>query len=104
MKVDNRIVHYDISNKFSNTASDAVDANRPPEGQKPAARETSDTIVNLSTMSREVQLAQKVIAAEADVREEKVAAIKASIESGNYEVDPAKIADRLVEQSLEDLF
>ena len=57
---------------------------------------TVDAVVDLSKASREVQKARDVIESEPDVRLEKVRAIQEEIESGVYEVDAEKTADKML--------
>lgn len=55
-----------------------------------------DDRVSLSNASREMQVAEEAVAAVTDVRQDKVAAIKQAVESETYEIDPGKIADKML--------
>ncbi len=57
---------------------------------------TQNDRVSLSDASREMQTAKDAVAAVSDTRQDKVDAIKAAVESGNYEIDPGKIADKMI--------
>jgi negative regulator of flagellin synthesis FlgM len=64
----------------------------------------ADTVV-ISDAAKRIQEAQSQIKAIPDVREEKVAELKARIENGTYEIKPDKIADKMIRESLlNDLF
>jgi negative regulator of flagellin synthesis FlgM len=56
--------------------------------------------VSLSSRVRELQAARTAAAAIPEVREEKVAAIRAQIEAGTYVVDGEKIADKMIAEAL----
>jgi negative regulator of flagellin synthesis FlgM len=74
------------------------------QGVAPAASTTEavetersqDDRVSLSNASKDMQAAEDAVAATPDVREEKVSAIKQAVENGTYEVDPGKIADKMI--------
>ena len=66
-----------------------------PEGNIPSESK-GDAIVNLSEVSKEVRKARDVIESEPDVRLEKVRAIQEEIESGAYEVDAKKTAEKML--------
>ena len=59
--------------------------------------------VSLSSTARDFQKIEKAIDALPDVREEKVQALKAQIETGTYEVNGEKIAEKMVGESLVDI-
>ena len=61
-------------------------------------------MVHISHASKEAQLAEKVIAAAPEIREAKVAEIKARIASGEYKIDHEKVASNMIEQDLDELF
>jgi len=56
-----------------------------------------DAVVNISQASKEAQLIEKTIAKTPDIRNEKVMAIKEKINTGQYDVNPQAIADKMVE-------
>ena len=60
--------------------------------------------VDLSTRAKDIHLAKKVLESLPDVREEKVQELKDRIEKGLYNVDSGKIADKMVGESLLDIF
>ncbi|RMG04209.1 MAG: flagellar biosynthesis anti-sigma factor FlgM [Nitrospirae bacterium] len=72
---------------------DAVGDGQNAEGVKKAADQ-----VELSGRAKEVENLKAEIAALPEIRQEKVEAIKKAIESGNYRIDPGKIAERIIDE------
>jgi len=70
-------------------------ASEQPEKQQAKA----DTVV-LSDTAKTVQEAQTQLESIPDIREDKVAELKAQIESGTYEIDAEKIADKMLKDAL----
>lgn len=65
--------------------------------QTEAVNPSSDTDrVELSTGSMDVQKAQEILQQTPSVRAEKVQALKERIERGEYQVDPYKVADKML--------
>jgi len=60
------------------------------------AGRTQDDRVSLSDASKELQAAKDAVAATPDIRQQKVDAIKQAVENGSYELDPAKIAEKML--------
>ena len=60
--------------------------------------------VDISAQARDIQQAKKVIAGTPDVREERVRELKARIEQGTYKINTEKIAEKMVKESLIDIF
>ncbi len=60
--------------------------------------------VDLSTRAKDIQLAKKVLESLPEIREEKVQELKDRIEKGLYNVDGGKVADKMVGESLLDIF
>lgn len=54
--------------------------------------------VQISQTARDYQIAKQAVAGASDVREDKVAQLKASIGSGNYSVDMDSFAGKLLEK------
>ena len=54
--------------------------------------------VHISQAGRDFQVAKQAVAAASDIREDKVATLKTSIESGNYSVDAGDFASKLLEK------
>lgn len=53
--------------------------------------------VQISSTGRDYQIAKQAVAEAADIREDKVAELKAKVDSGNYSVDTADFASKLLE-------
>lgn len=82
---------------FLNEAADKQGINAPANTTETVETErTQDDRVSLSDASRELQTAKDSVAAAPDIREEKVAAVKQAVENGTYEIDPGKIADKMI--------
>ncbi|MEE9912654.1 MAG: flagellar biosynthesis anti-sigma factor FlgM [Deltaproteobacteria bacterium] len=60
--------------------------------------------VDLSTMAIEIQQAKVEVSKVPDVREEKVQEIKDQVEKGTYNVSGEQIANKMVGESIIDLF
>ena len=60
--------------------------------------------VDLSTKAKEIQQAKVEVAKLPDVREEKVQEIKSQVDKGTYNVSGEKIADKMVNESIIDIF
>ncbi len=58
-------------------------------------RQTSDT-VSLSSASKEMQVAIAAVATAPDTRADEVAKHRQAIEQGQYEINPEKIAEKIV--------
>ena len=109
MKIDNRIIHYEINKQLPKPTQTEMEGIKEAQNQyqskvqeKDQARQ--DTIVNISTASKEVQNARKIVASEPDVREDKVSELKKRIESGNYAVDHKAVADKMVDSFMDEIF
>lgn len=60
--------------------------------------------VAISGRARDIAKAREAVGSASDVDEAKVAKLRAAIQSGAYNVDNDKVADRLVEEHLHTLF
>ncbi len=60
--------------------------------------------VDLSTTARDVQQIKSALAKLPEIREEKVQELKKQVEAGTYNVSGDKIADKMVGESLLDIF
>ncbi|KAI4450971.1 hypothetical protein C823_005508 [Eubacterium plexicaudatum ASF492] len=52
--------------------------------------------VQISRAGRDYQIAKQAVAAASDIREDRVAELKSSIKSGNYDVDTGDFASKLL--------
>jgi negative regulator of flagellin synthesis FlgM len=109
MKIDDRIINYEISKQLPKSTQNATEVNKEKQlsdEQKVEEKAGSgqDTIVNLSTALKETQLAKEIISSEPDIRENKVSELKQKIESEKYTIDNNAVADRLVDSFIEEIF
>lgn len=77
---------------------------KPVDGKQSSGPLVTEDKINLSTKSEDMRLAKNVITALPDIREEKVQELKAQIEKGTYKVNSAAIAEKMVQESIIDLF
>ncbi len=108
MKIDDRMIQYEIGKQLPKPVAGetgTADGKQISDGSAPKEGNPSggDAIVHLSTTYRETQRVKEIIAAEPDVREDKVAEIKAKIDSGNYRIDTEAVAGKLVDDFFEDI-
>jgi len=108
MKIDNRIIQYEINKQLPKQTENEIEGmgrKQTSNEQKVEDKNLSgqDTIVNLSTASKEVQTAREIIASEPDVREDKVSELRKRIESGNYTVDNKAVAGKIVESFIDEI-
>lgn len=54
--------------------------------------------VQISQTARDYQIAKQAVAGASDIREGKVAQLKAAVDSGNYNVDVNSFANKLLEK------
>ena len=108
MKIDNRIINYEINKQLPKQTENEIEGmgrKQTSNEQKVEEKNLSgqDTIVNLSTASKEAQTAREIIASEPDVREDKVAELRKRIESGNYTIDNKAVADKIVDSFIDEI-
>ncbi|HOJ52680.1 MAG TPA: flagellar biosynthesis anti-sigma factor FlgM [Syntrophales bacterium] len=60
--------------------------------------------VSISAQSRDINIARGAIENLPEIREDRVAEIKKAVESGTYQVDADKLADKLALDSLVNIF
>ena len=70
---------------------------KPNRTQKSTQTSFSDKL-QISTLGKDIQTAKAAMANISDIREEKIAGIKAAIQDGSYEVSSASFADKLLEK------
>jgi len=106
MKIDNQVAAYEIARHRPNKAQAAAEGKQLSReaGPEKAGSRSGDAVVHFSNASQEAHLADKIIAAAPDTRDAKVAEIKARVASGDYKIDHEKIAAKIIEQDLEELF
>lgn len=68
------------------------------DASKTASKTSPSDRVDISSRAREIAEIMSMLSQMPEVREEKVAAIKKAIESGNYTINPAKIAESILNE------
>lgn len=66
--------------------------------QNNVGKSTSSDKLEISQMGRDYQVAKQAVSQAPDVREEKVAQLKAAIDAGEYEVSNSTFADVLLDK------
>ena len=70
---------------------------KPNRTQKSATSGFSDKL-QISALGKDIQTAKTALANTSDIREDKIAGIRAAIQDGTYEVSSASFADKLLER------
>ncbi len=103
MKIDSKIANYELNKHLTNAPGGVSDEKQASADLNTDPKGAADTIVNLSDASREVKMAESIIAETSAVRADKVAEIRSKIESGTYEINHEKVAAKMIENNLEEL-
>ena len=85
MRID---AYSQVQQIYSSTKVNKTTATKKTE----SARDT----VSFSSIGKDIQVAKQAVNAAPDVREDKVAALKAAIKNGTYEVSGEDFADKLL--------
>lgn len=109
MKIDDRILNYEISKQLSKSTQNMTEVTREkqlpdPQQVEEKTQSGQDTIVNLSQTLKETQLIKEIISSEPDIREDKVSELKQKIESGKYTIDNNAVAGKLVDSFIDEIF
>ena len=109
MKIDDKIISYEIDKyipKSPPNGTEKVEGKQLSEEKKAEGKERldQDIVVHLSQASKEAQLIKEIISSEPEVREDRVSALKESINSGKYKIDNEAVADKLVDAFIDDIF
>jgi negative regulator of flagellin synthesis FlgM len=70
------------------------------QGKKASNQVVKEDKVVLSQEAKRVQKAKKLMESIPDIREEKIAKVKAQIENGTYQVQEKKLAAKMIKESL----
>lgn len=81
-----------------NQITQVYQANKPAKVSSANKASGARDEVQISSAGRDFQVAKKAVAEASDIREDKVAEMKAKIASGNYKVDSEAFADKLLEK------
>jgi negative regulator of flagellin synthesis FlgM len=94
----------DISDKLPPippmTNTHLMDTSQKTDATRPVRPASGGDSVSLSHQARWLQAAREALAEIPEIREERVAAIRAQIEAGTYKVDGEKIADKMIAEGL----
>jgi negative regulator of flagellin synthesis FlgM len=109
MKIDDRVINYSINQNLPKSIPDetsSVESKRSKESAQPESKTAleQDSVVHFSKASKEAQRIREVIAAQPDFREDKVAELKARIAAGEYSIHNDAVADKLVNDTIDELF
>ncbi|MEN9724022.1 MAG: hypothetical protein RJB38_2008 [Pseudomonadota bacterium] len=105
MKVSSNNTSQSIQNRAATSASESSAAKRSEKAdasQSAAARrvDSGATKAEISSKAKDLAKAKEVAGQAPDVREDKIAELKARIAAGKYEVNAQAVADRLVDEHL----
>ena len=96
-KIDDAAVQalqqYQKIDKVQNESNPKVDGSAAPEEK-----------VNLSTKARDIQQLKDAVSQLPDVREDKIRELTDQVDRGAYDVNGQKIAEKMVSESLLDIF
>ena len=71
-----------------------------PAGNRGSAKATAPDFkdrLNISGQGKDLQVAKQAVAAAPDIREDRVAALKAAYQSGSYNISANAVADKILE-------
>ncbi len=72
--------------------------NKSRRTSKTASTSSGKDAVEISSIGRDIQMAKSAVKDSPDVRQEKIAALKAKIQSGTYDVSGESFADKLMQK------
>ena len=97
MKIDGKNPYVNLDAYTKNVKDTERIDNQDKRASKPVIEE--DKVV-LSQEAKKVQEAKKIMDSIPDIREEKVAKVKAQMDNGTYQVDEKKLAAKMIKESL----
>jgi negative regulator of flagellin synthesis FlgM len=108
VKIDDKIISYEIDKyipKSTPNTTEKIEGKQLAEEKMTEGKDRldQDIVVHLSQASKEAQLIKEIISSEPEVREDRVSALKESIESGKYKIDNEAVADKLVDSFIDDI-
>ncbi len=78
-----------------------VDGDAAPRGNEASRPQSSTDTVELTSRAKLLERLEKTLAAQPSVDASRVAAVKAQIEAGEYEIDAEKLADAIIRSERE---
>ncbi|MBU2552334.1 MAG: flagellar biosynthesis anti-sigma factor FlgM [Proteobacteria bacterium] len=100
MKI-NDYVSGKVNGAYAGETSRADFKDRPKSGEQTS--ENGKDVVQLSERSREVARVRELVQSAPEVRAEKVAEVKARVESGEYEVPDETVAGNMIKNHIVDV-
>lgn len=102
MKVNNQMPSGAQILDTKNTEKAGALGNQKKTDSVGAQRASTDSssMIEISDNAKLMKRATEIVMQSPDVRADRVASLKKSIQDGSYKVDSAKIADRLVDEHL----
>jgi flagellar biosynthesis anti-sigma factor FlgM len=87
-------------------AAERIEKKHALDEQNAEVSEESDqhAVVSISRASREAQIIEEALESEDGVRKDRVSELKEKIDSGKYSVDAEKVASKLVDEWMDDVF
>ncbi|MFO8080185.1 MAG: flagellar biosynthesis anti-sigma factor FlgM [Armatimonadota bacterium] len=96
MKIDPSTLHSIGRSSVGRVRGEGVEAAKSVTGgTAPRAGGGADQLA-LSSRAEEIKLARAALAEAPEVRAERVAELKAQVQSGTYKVDPDRVAERIL--------
>jgi negative regulator of flagellin synthesis FlgM len=89
--------------QYVNQANSKNSPDKPQAPREAEDKSSSGDKVELSVQSKEMQKVYDVLQMTPDVRDEKVSALKKSIQEGQYQVDSEAVAEKIIRESILDL-
>ena len=96
------ISHYEKNSGADISARQMAASQAADRAQAPAF--SPNVTVDISSKSQDFVQIKNAVAQLPEVREDVVQALKTQIENGSYKIDSAKIAGKMVQESLLDIF
>jgi len=93
-----------VSQYEKNSGANASDIRQAAAARTTGVAASPDVKVDFSSKSQDFVQIKSAIAQLPEVREEKVDALKEQIQSGTYKIDSAGVAEKMVKESLLDIF
>ena len=81
-----------------NQVAQLYNKNKTVKTQKADVTSAARDEVQISSFGRDYQIAKQAVAEASDIREDRVAQLKESVNSGNYNVDVNDFANRLLQK------
>ena len=82
-----------------------MEANLPSKKQNKISQfKRNSSSCSNDDLQHEIAMIEKILEQTPDIREEKVAALRKAIKSGSYTIHSKKIAERMLSESLFDLY